>query len=355
MAAGGVTSPRWAPAYGPPVLGGRTRSLPADFLVIERLGFRPDEAGQHALLRVRKSGENTEYVARTLAAIAGVGPAAVGYAGRKDRHAIAEQWFSVDLGGRSMPDWQASLGDPQQCGIEVLSQHYHGRKLRLGALTENAFDIVIRDVRGDRDKVDGRLTKIGAKGVPNYFGPQRFGRRQNNIANAEAWFGGALRPRGRNQRAMWLSAARGALFNDVLADRIAEGDWTQALDGELLQLDGRNSWFRQLGEVDLAAIDTRLRAMAIHPTGPLWGRAGSQADSVVAERERRVVGVRPVLRDGLEATGLASDRRALRVRVNALRWQWAPQMLHLSFSLRVGSFATAVLAELMIVEADDQD
>lgn len=344
----------WGPAHGPPVMTGKIRSVPADFLVVEQLGFRPDETGQHALLRVRKTGANTEWVARELAAVAGVGREAVGYAGRKDRHAVAEQWFSVDLGARSMPDWQTGLGDAKAVGIEVLAQYRHRRKLRLGALTENAFHILIRDVRGKREAIDDRLAKIAAQGVPNYFGLQRFGHQQANLADAEAWFRGSLRPKGRNQRAIWLSAARGALFNDVLADRIETGDWSQALDGDLLQLDGRNSWFRLTAEEDHSAINARLQAMAIHPTGPLWGRGGSQADAMAAEREHQAVRGRAVLRDGLEAMGLAPDRRALRVRVRELRWQWAPRSLRLSFSLRAGSFATAVLAELMRVDGVEQ-
>ncbi|MEE4380134.1 MAG: tRNA pseudouridine(13) synthase TruD, partial [Candidatus Competibacteraceae bacterium] len=88
-------------ATGTPPLSGRIRTVPEDFQVFEELGFTATGSGEHVLLRVRKRVVNTNWVAKQLATFAGVPPAAVSYAGLKDRHAVAEQWFSVHLPGQS--------------------------------------------------------------------------------------------------------------------------------------------------------------------------------------------------------------------------------------------------------------
>ena len=53
------------------------------------------------------------------------------------------------------------------------------------------------------------------------------------------------------------------------------------------------------------------------------------------------------IRSGLEQAGLKQERRALRLRPEALQWEWLDfATLRLSFVLQPGSYATAVLHEL---------
>ena len=82
-------------AYGAPAASGVLRTEPEDFVVEEELGFAPAGSGSHLLLKVRKRNANTQWVARELTRLAGCRPADAGYAGLKDRHAVAVQWFSV--------------------------------------------------------------------------------------------------------------------------------------------------------------------------------------------------------------------------------------------------------------------
>ncbi|MDX1606890.1 MAG: tRNA pseudouridine(13) synthase TruD, partial [Candidatus Competibacterales bacterium] len=171
-------------ALGDPPVRGRYRVEPEDFQVHEQLGFAPSGAGEHVLLRVVKRDLDTERVARALARHAGVRASAVGYAGLKDRRAVAEQWFSVQLPGREAPDWDG-LELP---GVEVLEQHRHDRKLRRGALAGNRFRLVLRSLEGDPGELQQRWQRILSRGVPNYFGPQRFGRDGANLDRALALF-----------------------------------------------------------------------------------------------------------------------------------------------------------------------
>src|ERR1700722_2309325 len=82
-------------AHGAPLPPAQIKAVPEDFHVEERLSFEPSGTGPHWLLRVEKRTANTRWVAAEIARLAGVPSVDVGYAGLKDRHAVAVQWFSV--------------------------------------------------------------------------------------------------------------------------------------------------------------------------------------------------------------------------------------------------------------------
>ncbi|HUH89890.1 MAG TPA: tRNA pseudouridine(13) synthase TruD, partial [Lysobacter sp.] len=250
-------------ALGPPVLSARIRTLPEDFFVEELPGFEPSGSGEHLLLTVEKRGMNTAFAARRIAQWAGVGDMAIGYAGLKDRHAMTRQRFSVHLPKKIAPDL-AGLGDDE---LKVLEHHWHARKLPRGALAGNRFVLVLRDVEGEREAIELRLADIATRGVPNYFGEQRFGHGGDNVGQALAMFAG--RRVRREERGMLLSAARSALFNQVLAARVARDCWDTPLEGEVWMLDGSRSVFGPEPFND--ALAQRLAAFDIHPSGPLWG------------------------------------------------------------------------------------
>jgi tRNA pseudouridine13 synthase len=328
-----------AHAHGGPPICGRLRSVPEDFVVDEILGFEPSGTGEHAFLRVEKTGANTEWVAKRLAAKAGVAPVAIGYAGLKDRHAVTRQTFSIHLARRADPDWSA-LAIP---GVRVLSAARHERKLKRGIHRGNRFRIRVRDVEGSRDAVAERIDAIRAHGVPNYFGEQRFGRDDGNIARARELFAGRRMPRG--EAGFALSAARSLLFNVVLAERVGAGSWNRALDGEVWMLAGTHSIFGPEPWSDELA--RRLAAFDIDPTGPLWGAGELRTSGEVRDIEERAVAPLGDLADGLAKAGLVQQRRALRLPVPDLKHEWEHDgSLVLEFGLPAGSFATVVLREL---------
>lgn len=327
---------------GPAPVTGRIRVALEDFLVDEQLGFAASGDGEHVLVQVRKRGANTEWVARQLAEHADVRPGDVGFAGLKDRAAVTTQWFSVHLPGRAEPDW-AALASGE---FQVLDAVRHHRKLRRGALRGNRFTITVRELAGDHAALEERLQRIAERGVPNYFGEQRFGRDGANLQRADALLRGRLRRVSRHQRGLYLSAARSFLFNCVLAQRVTDGSWDRGLAGELMMLDGSHSVFAV--DVLTDELQDRLAAMDIHPTGPLWGRGRSSTRGDCQALERAVLAPFAAWRDGLEHAGLSQERRALRVPVAGLRWDWpADEVLQLSFALPAGSYATAVLRELV--------
>ncbi len=299
------------------------------------------------MLRVRKTDCNTDWAARRIAALAGVHHKVVGYAGLKDRHAVTTQWFSVHLGKRSEPDWSSLAAD----GIEVLESHAHKRKLRRGVLAGNRFDLLLRDVEGDLDALAGRVDAVAELGVPNYFGPQRFGRDQGNLHRAAALFkaGGTEDDLGRRTdrhlRGLYLSAARSQLFNEVLAARVERGDWRSALPGERLQLRGSHSHF--LAESVDERIRERVASGDAQPTGPLFGAGEPLTAGAVAVLEAGIAERFPRWCAGLADAGLKQERRPLALYPENLRLSRpAEDQVRLELTLPAGSYATALLREL---------
>jgi len=332
-------------AHGAPVLEATIRSRPEDFVVEEQDAFAASGEGEHLMLTVRKRGMNTAYAAAQIAQWAEVAESAVGYAGLKDRHAITRQRFSVWLPRRKAPD-PALLEQAQRGELEVLEAHWHTRKLARGALAGNRFVLTLRDMRGERAAIEARAAAICAHGVPNYFGEQRFGRHGDNVAQALAMFAG--RRKRRAERSVLLSAARSALFNQVLAARVHIGHWNRPLEGEAWVLNGSRSVFGPEPWSD--ALAARLAAFDIHPSAPLWGR-GALRSACTAQRfelENLSAEAWLALRSGLEAAGLRQERRACRLPVPDLKCSWeaeGPGTMRLAFALPPGSYATAVLDE----------
>lgn len=322
-------------------LHARIRSAPEDFIVDEIPATEPDGEGEHVWLQIRKTGHNSEAAAEWLGRIAGVPRSAVGYAGRKDRHAVTTQWFSVQLPGRGEPDWSAN----PPAGIEVLSSRRHSRKLKTGHLAGNRFCLRLREVRGDRAAAETLLERIRQQGLPDYFGEQRFG--HANLERARAWFAGRSRPRNRNQRGLYLSAARAAIFNAVLRKRVEDGSWDRLLPGDLANLDGSGSIFPVV-MVD-EVLRERCERLDIHPTGPLWGRGSPGTTAAVGALEVAVAEAHADLVLGLERVEMEHSRRPLRMRPRRLAWQWEPDDgLVLEIELGPGEYATGVAGAIAV-------
>lgn len=327
-------------ALGAPPVRGRVRVEPEDFIVEELLGFGPAGEGPHVLLRVRKRGANTEWVARELARRAACRPFDVGYAGLKDRHAVTTQWFTVPRGKTPAEAWLGHAGE----GYVVLEAHAHTRKLPRGALAGNRFELRIRNVDGDRQLLAARLGELAAHGVPDYFGPQRFGRDLSNLARLHA---GDFR----SGRAFTLSAARSLVFNAVLARRVEEGSWARLEAGDVANLDGKGSVFTVEALDD--GLAARVATLDVHPTGPLWGQGESRVTGRVAALEGAVREQFASVCQALEAEGVAMARRPLRVAVRDLAHAFEGDTLVLQLRLTAGSFATTALREVLDA-ADDR-
>ena len=342
-----------------------------DFIVNELLPLSYTGEGEHLWLHIQKSGMNTAYLAKLLSEWAEIPLRDVGFSGLKDRHALTTQWFSLRIPKKQLPQTEfAPVDMGENESIKILAQHWHNKKLNRGTHRANQFIITLRDIEfadSDTDStikkdIEQHLTTISKTGVPNYFGPQRFGWNGNNVKEALALFARPLpetspqpkkRKRApREQNTMELSAARSLIFNEILATRVRNGSWNTGLAGEVFNLDGSGSIFTS-DEID-ETLRVRLASGDIHPTAVLWGTGNHKVSGKAADIEADIVAQNPLLTqlaNGLEQRDIKAQRRALRLPIEGLSWEWQEQenqqILVLSFTLTTGSFATSVLASLV--------
>ncbi|MGH1441720.1 MAG: tRNA pseudouridine(13) synthase TruD [Cellvibrionaceae bacterium] len=323
-----VSFPKVYPSLG---LSAGFRLYPQDFIVNEELGFEPTGSGEHVLIHIEKIGQNTHWVAEQLAMHCGISNSAVGYCGRKDRHAVTRQWFSLYMPKQESIDWDAFALE----GVTILAIHRHVKKLRLGSHKANHFILRLRELRQEgrlitneqQHDIAGIETNLAdrlGKGVPNYFGEQRFGRGCSNLTAASDWFVNGRKPHPK-RRSMVMSAARAYLFNLVLASRVTQENWQSPVSGDVVRDD--------------------------MPTGPLWGRGRSPASELSNIIEQEALAQFGSWCHGLEYCGLQQERRALVLLPKNVDIQCLDQSTHydlqLSFSLGTGTFATSVLAEIL--------
>lgn len=336
-------------AHAYPILpvSARFKQSPEDFVVVEELPFELSGEGEHAWLLLRKRDCNTDWLAAKLADHANVKKYAVGYAGLKDRFAVTTQWFSIHLPGRDDVNW-AGL---QLEGVEVLEVTRHQRKLQRGALKRNRFTIKLRALEygadGDIGRILARCGEIRQRGVPNYFGEQRFGHDLANLIEAERLFSQPRKRLSRHKRSLYLSAARSWLFNRILSERVEQSSWNRRLHGDVFMLDGRNACFVDDASVEL---DQRLERGEIHPTAVLWGAGESMAAHDCGVVEAAVIDRYPQFKQGLIAAKVQQQRRALRLPVRDLECHLEQTDLVLTFRLQAGSYATMVLREIIRLE-----
>ncbi len=351
-----------------------------DFIVNELLPLEFTGEGEHLWLHIQKSGMNTAYLAKLLSEWAEIPLRDVGFSGLKDRHALTTQWFSLRIPKKQLPDSEfAPVDIGANESITILEQQWHNKKLNRGTHRANQFIITLRDIEfagfdtpspsseqllSAKQAVEQHLMTISQSGVPNYFGPQRFGRSGNNIREALSLFArpvpearppsnkGKRKRVPREQNTMELSAARSLIFNEILAARVRDGSWNKGLAGEVFNLDGSGSIFAS-DEID-DTLRARLESGDIHPTAVMWGTGNEKVSGKAAAMEADTVAHSPLLTQlatGLEQRDIKAQRRALRLPIEALSWEWQDtedsQILILNFTLTTGSFATSVLASLV--------
>jgi tRNA pseudouridine13 synthase len=318
----------------------RIRTEPEDFRVEELPLYPPSGEGEHTFVRVEKRLVTTEEVASALAHAAGVRARDVGYAGRKDRLAVATQWLSVPR-----LDPQRAL-DLRLEGIRVLEAILHGHKLRTGQLRGNRFEIAVRSVDDEaREAARAKLAEIGRVGMANAFGSQRFGRAGRNVEIGARLLRGEIALKDRRKARFAISALQSAVFNDVLAARpTGIGEFEL---GDIAVLHGSGGQF--LIE-DVEREQPRAAAFEISPTGPIFGNRVIEPAGEVALREKAALELRGIcLTDLRPPSGirLRGARRALRVRPDNARMRDFPGGFWLEFELPPGSYATVLIRAVL--------
>ncbi len=301
------------------------KAEPADFVVNEVLDWDFARQGEHIFLQIEKTGCNTAWVAKQLARFYGVPPRDIGYSGLKDRHAVTTQYFSVRLPGVKPDSYEL----PEHDEYRVVSHVLHDRKLKRGNHKYNDFTIRLKNVEGDEERIEKRLTYIRENGCPNFFDSQRFGRDGNNLLRLSQWVAGDIELRKRDEKSIVLSALRSSIFNRLLGERVANETWDSVIDGDTVILDGSNSHF-SVDAVDDEII-RRANEKDIHPAGLLVG-----ADSEFPESSDMLLTL--MRREHVHAA-----YRPLRLNVENLQWQRGGSDYVISMRLPTGAYASGVL------------
>jgi len=328
----------WPYAHGFSLSSGDIKQVNSDFKVEESLPEVPSGEGEHLWVTIEKDGQNTAWVARQLANWASVGQRAVSYAGLKDRHALTEQTFSVHLPGKSSP----AIDSLQIDGVRVVSSARHHRKLKTGQLIGNRFQIRVRNCSVNLDQIRQNWERICQQGVPNYFGPQRFGHGGQNVKKAVDWLvAGAKVPR--HNESIYLSSVRSYLFNQLLASRVVDGSWAALIDNDFAQFsEGKAGFYCESPEQN--DID-RCNAGQLSPSASLPGLSKDEFLSL-DQRESKVLQDYSDILEALKVRKVMRHFRKLRVIPENPSFENVATDPVFSFFLPAGSFATSVLREM---------
>jgi tRNA pseudouridine13 synthase len=335
-----------------PGIGGRIKQVPEDFEVEEIPAYEPSGQGDFLYLWIEKRDVGAEYFLRQIARRLGIGQGEVGSAGMKDRHAVTRQMISVPASVAERV--QAIEGD----GIRLLNIHRHSNKLRPGHLRGNRFRILVRDVNAKSAEIIPSLVeRIQQFGLPNYYGPQRFGHDGETVhqglallrpASAEA---GTAHKKDSRRLSPWLrklalSAVQSALFNHYLGRRLTDRLFRQVLAGDVMAKWPYGGMF--VAE-DLDREQTRFEARETVSTGPMFGRKMFPAAGQAAQREAETLAEAGLTSQSFAGFGrlLQGTRRKNLIYVDDLQVSPEKDGVRLCFSLPAGSYATVLLREFI--------
>jgi tRNA pseudouridine13 synthase len=327
-------------------VGGRIKAELEDFEVEEIPAYPPSGAGDFLYLWIEKRDMGAEYFARQVAHRLAIAPSEVGSAGLKDRRAVARQMISVPAAA------EARLEQLEGDGIRVLNVSRHTNKLRPGHLHGNRFRILIRDARQDATALEAVVSCVRSHGLPNYYGPQRFGREGESLQLGLALLRGEkpARPvRSPFLRKLVLSAVQSGLFNNYIAKRLTDGLMRTVLAGDVM---AKLPFGGMFVAEDVAREQERFDARETVTAGPIFGRKTFAAARDAAAREA----------DSLAASGLTASsfagfgklmqgtRRHNLIYIEDLAATREAAGLRLSFTLPAGSYATVLLREITKTE-----
>lgn len=327
---------------GDPGIGGTLKAEAGSFVVQEIPLYEPEGQGEHVYVRISREGWTTRDVHKSLARLFGLRAVDVGYAGLKDKHAQVTQTFSLALRGTD----EASVAHRvrEALPFEVHWARRHRNKLKPGHLLGNRFRILVPDPGDDAERrAEAVRQTLEKRGLPNFYGPQRFGTQgRNEDQGREALMGKG--PRDRWIRRLLLSAYQSGLFNAWLAERIRRGWFEALMEGDVAKKTDTGGLF----EVEDAAAEfERFREGTITYTGPIYGTRMRWATGRPGELEREVLASRGVSAEDLSRARLSGSRRAGRLPIPDLRIEKEPGGLAFTFSLPKGSYATTLMREFM--------
>jgi len=323
-------------------------SRPETFLVEEIPAYPPQGEGPHTFGWMEKRDLTTLEAIKRVARLLGVDPRDVGYAGMKDRHAIARQWVSVP---EVPPERILEVSSPD---LKFLEAKRHRNKLRMGHLAGNRFEVVLEEVSSEEaEGLSTAFLSLAKSGLPNHYGHQRFGVAGDNVEVGLAVLRGTRREPYQRKRKLFQSAVQSAVFNQVLALRAKTHGLLSVIEGDILERVESGGRFVC---VDPAVDQARVDAGELVPTAPLPGNrymspTPGTAAARLEEAAMQSIGVTP---EDLLPLGraLPGTRRPVVVKVGLGKEPIGSGngSLVLRFSLPAGSYATVLLDALGVAQ-----
>lgn len=326
-------------------IGGEIKTCPENFIVNEMPAYEPSGEGEHLFIHITKRGITTKDVQKALAKIYNTNFKDVEFAGIKDKHALTSQYFSVWL--RNGQSKKLAYELEKNMPITINNMEFHNRKLKMGHLKGNVFKIKISNIKIPLNEAYKRAynitEEIHKKGLPNFYGEQRFGKDGDNADRGFRILKGEERVHNKWLKRFLLSSLQSNLFNYYLTRRIENKLFDKILKGDIAKKHDTGGIF-VVEEVDKEQI--RLDNKEICFTGPMYGKKMKQADDEAGELEASVLKEYEIKEEEIKEAKLTGTRRA-GIILPRIKIEQQSDGLTLEFSLPKGAFATIVLREIM--------
>lgn len=322
-----------------PGIGGEIKAIPEHFIVEEKLPYAACGEGEHVYVTFRRKDWNTTDAAKTIQKRMGLAPADVGWGGRKDKTAVAIQTLSLRCGiNYPIEECKKVFSD---LPFELLAIERHKNKIKTGHVASNRFTVIVS--RPDDDALSRALDIadwIKESGIPNFYGPQRFGHRMRNIQKGFSLF--SSKKRKRKKDAFMVSVVQSVLFNVWLKRRMASGTFQTVLAGDIAKKTDTGGMFT----VEDAAIEgDRFRNGEIVYTGPIFGFKMKTPDKAPGREEAALLDQFDLTKEGFRRFRAPGSRREAILQVPDLQIREVKEGIQFTFSLPSGAYATTVLRE----------
>lgn len=321
-----------------PGIGGTIKARPEHFVVEEILPYTACGQGEHIYVNFRRSGWNTADAARAIQQHLKLAPTDVGYGGRKDKTAVVEQTFSLRCGlDRPLAEVEGTL---TELPFDILAIDRHRNKIKTGHVAVNRFTIVVSQPEPDAlPRARAIAERLGQTGIPNFYGPQRFGHGWQNVKRGFALFPPSKKVR---RNPFMVSVVQSTLFNIWLKERMETGSYGQLIEGDIVKKTDTGGMFTV---ENLAADVPRFENSEIVYTGPIYGYKMKKPADMAGEREAALLARYDLCAENFRPFRAPGSRRPAILRPDDLEIRESSEGLQFTFTLPSGAYATTVLRE----------
>ena len=323
--------------------GGSIRNKFGDFMVEEIPSYNPSGIGDHLFAFIQKSGVSTNELLQELKTH-GIPSDQVGIAGMKDKYSISKQWISIP---KIYENTLNSLNENEK--IDIIKTSYHTNKLGIGHLIGNSFSIRVRNPNKDwKPLTESTIEVLKKLGMPNYFGPQRFGKSKNNAEIGLEILRGHGPKLNKQLSRLFIDSLQSFLFNKNLAHRINSDMFDLVLEGDFAKKHDTGGVFF----VENPVLESeRSKKLQISSLLPLYGRKIRPSEHNAGEIENRLMEDFGIIWSEF-ANFSTGFRRISRVNLDDINLTPETDGYTIIFSLPKGSFATCMLREIMKTPVD---